>query len=322
MAKFTSVNNLPATGAEAVYRLKQTLVNASWSVKASSDGTTYNSTGDQITGTTSLAATNAWFRIQDPGTRREFVFQRTTNNTLWRIKFSESSKFTGGTPGVTQVPSATDEGVIFGSGTDASPTGAALFNTDATYRCHAIAFSDAVATNVYSFFFFTTDYPNSGNIRTRFFVDGLSPVNAADVSPLGIFLVNSSGAFSAGTLMSGTVLTWVWGWYKYGLSGAAFTNWKVWAIANIGTAYVPATTAGNGVGPDIYSGNELLLKLVGLYRASTDTNLMFKGFCQRLAYVTNFARSYPFTESITSNSYVLTSTDFAVPWEDNTAAQM
>ena len=62
-----------------------------------------------------------------------------TTNLLWRVKFSYSAGFTGGTPGATRVPSATDEGLYLGSGTDAAPTGTAMFAADAGYRFHCAA---------------------------------------------------------------------------------------------------------------------------------------------------------------------------------------
>lgn len=124
-------NSAPATWAVAIYEFKEQLKTAGWVVKSSSDGTTYNSTGDQITsgasGANGFDNASAWFRIQDPAALREFTFQRNSStgaNTSrnMRLKYSKSAKFTGGSPGATQTPSATDEQVMLGAGSDASPT--------------------------------------------------------------------------------------------------------------------------------------------------------------------------------------------------------
>jgi len=319
MAKFTSVNQTPATGAAAIFSLKQLLVSAGWVVKSSSNGTTYNSTGDQITLSTSLAATNAWFRIQDPGTQREFTFQRTTTNLLWRVKFSESAKFTGGTPGITQTPSATDEGVILGSGTDAAPTGVALFNTDNTYKCHSIAFSDVVSTNVYSFFFFTTDN-TTGTPRTRIFFDGLNNTNALDTSPVGIFINLTAGLVTSAVLSP--INTSTFAWSKYGLSGASFTNWHWTASTASGTVGpIPPTAANQSVSPNPFDSNEEYYLFAGLFRLQVDgaTNYGFKGIFQRLAFGGNFSRAYPDTANLTTDAYAWVDSTHVVPWENNTA---
>lgn len=130
----------PATGAVAMYELKELLKSAGWSVLSSSDGTTYNAAGDQISsgasGANGMANNSAWFRIRSPAGAGSvsFTFQRGTTNLAWRIKRSRAAGFTGGSPGATQTPSATDEGTMLGGGTDAAPTFNNLFTTDGTYR--------------------------------------------------------------------------------------------------------------------------------------------------------------------------------------------
>ena len=145
MAKVHKVNFTPATGAEAVFELKNVLTGSGWSVVSSSNGTTF-SAGDNITSSTSLAGSNRWFIVQEPTGvgGRQWCFQRTSDNATWRVKISPLNGFGGGTPSTTRVPSATDEGVILGAGTDASPTGAQLLPTDNTYKFHAISESTAV----------------------------------------------------------------------------------------------------------------------------------------------------------------------------------
>jgi len=143
MAYSFSTANTPATGAVAMYLLKTTLVTAGWSVVADSDGSTYNSGGGQVTtgaaGAGGLGNTNAWIRFQAPiigGNTREITIQRGTTNLLWRIKYSANANFTGGSPGVSQTASATDEVYMTGGGTDASPTFTSIFIADGGFRWH------------------------------------------------------------------------------------------------------------------------------------------------------------------------------------------
>ena len=205
-----SVNNTPATGTAAMYLVMTTLVAAGWTVKSSSDGTTYSSTGNQITsgntGTGGLGNNNSWFRIQAPlvgSQHREFTFQRPSINTGWRVKYSPTAGFTGGSPGATQTPTATDEQVIVGSGTDAAPVAATLFGTDAAYRFNVMAGDSTIG---YSFYWVgTTINSNSVNSLTSGFLldvmqSGSYP--SADPDPCVIYF-NTASVFTSGTLTYG-----------------------------------------------------------------------------------------------------------------------
>ena len=70
MAYTFLTNQTPATAAVAIYNLKTTFKAAGWTVPRSSDGTTYNNSGDQISAGTSGAGgmdnARAWFVIQEP----------------------------------------------------------------------------------------------------------------------------------------------------------------------------------------------------------------------------------------------------------------
>jgi hypothetical protein len=116
------------------YDLKTQLKLAGWVVKSSGDGLAlYSATTDIITvrgtGAGGMNA-NAWYRIQAPDGGIEIVMQFIAGSAsgsgtaaTQRGKYSAAAKFTGGSPSSTQVPSATDEGVFSGGGTDAVPTG-------------------------------------------------------------------------------------------------------------------------------------------------------------------------------------------------------
>lgn len=147
MAYSYSTNNTPATGSVTKYTFKELLKTAGWTVPSSSDGTTYNSSGDQITSGSSGAggyANNlAWFRVRMPskdGVTREFTFQRASGSDAnIRMKYSFSAGFTGGSPSATQTPSATDEQIVAGSGTDASPSFVQAFATNGAYKTNIVA---------------------------------------------------------------------------------------------------------------------------------------------------------------------------------------
>jgi hypothetical protein len=132
------------TGAVAMYGLKEVLKAAGWDVMSSSDGTTYNASGDQITsgaaGAGGMANSQAWFRIRSPDGVFEYVVQRGTTNLVWRIMMNRNvAPFTGGSPGATQTPSSTSEALLWGSGSHASPGFTQMFTTDSTYRFKACA---------------------------------------------------------------------------------------------------------------------------------------------------------------------------------------
>lgn len=150
MTRLFTINQTPATAAAAIHVLKTQLKSAGWTVTSSSDGYSYNASGDQITsggaGPGGMNNAKAWFAIQMPSSTRSFCFQRQTTigaNTsyLWRVKYSYDAAFTTGSPGILQVPGAANEKVLLGGGTDASPTFAALFaqSTDGAFRYNCCA---------------------------------------------------------------------------------------------------------------------------------------------------------------------------------------
>ena len=134
-----------ATAATALRWLKDKWVLNGAAVAKSGDATSYNSSGDQITtdsGAGSMANTGAWMTIGAPGSAYYLTIQAGTTTNA-RVLTSVAG-FSGGSPGASRVPTATDQQVInaIGAGTDASPTYSQLFGTDGTYRCYA-AFGDS-----------------------------------------------------------------------------------------------------------------------------------------------------------------------------------
>ncbi len=164
MSYIFDVNEVPATGAESIFRLKSLFKTAGWNIVSSSDGSTLNS-GDNITkattGANGMANNYAWFFVQSPSpVTRSFIFQRGTNNVSWRLKYSPKvGFFTTVSQSATQTPSATDEVIVMGAGTDASPSfNATFFTTDNSYRFHACA---GKAAENYTFYMFTNVFANT-----------------------------------------------------------------------------------------------------------------------------------------------------------------
>jgi hypothetical protein len=217
MAWQFSTNNTPATGAAAMYLLLTKLIAAGWVVKSSSDGTTYNSSGNQITGGGSgangLANNSAWFRVQDPGGLREYVAQRGTTNLVWRWTYSKSAHFVTGSPSATQVPSASDGQILNGGGTDGAPTFATMFGADASYRYSCAAQSAATMVNAVACYpFFALGWAIGGGANSQshgLISDVADPVtsvvfNSSDTDPVINYFATSSTNVYGGDISSGS----------------------------------------------------------------------------------------------------------------------
>lgn len=127
MAWHSSTNQSPATYTLGFYQLITVLLAAGWTKIKDSDGTTYSSSGTQVTGggtgANGLNNVKAWVNMKAPGSgNQQFVFQRgTAGDASWRITYSPAVGFTSGSPSATQVPSATDSQTCLGSGSDGTP---------------------------------------------------------------------------------------------------------------------------------------------------------------------------------------------------------
>jgi hypothetical protein len=142
MSFYAAVNQRRMTNGQAIFAIFQAFAAAGWLILGSGDGLLgYSGTdGSALTCAFPFAVagniwnTDAWFRVQSPpvnGQRREFVLQISSSysSIQMRMKYSPNptgaTGFVGGSPSATQVPSATDEVIVYGGGTDAAPT----FNT-------------------------------------------------------------------------------------------------------------------------------------------------------------------------------------------------
>lgn len=296
---------------QQVFYLKTQLVARGWVVKASSDATTYNATGDQITGFNSgangLANTNAWFRIQCPsmgGVTRELTFQRSTT-TNWRIKYSYSAGFTGGTPGITQTASATDEQILLGGGTDASPTYSSLFSGTNKYGFITCGDSNE-GYAFYSLLLGQQPLAYNSQISNFFAMDRISSgsISAGDVDGYVFYI-------TAGATLN-TSLT-PKGYYKKGLSGEAFTSFLIydWTIQS-------RTFATNTFGSNMSNNKCNVLPI--LYGRTT-APIGYKGFSHMIGVATMQWFSGTLLTSASLNDKIVAHT-FILPWDGVTTVYL
>ncbi len=277
MAKFSDTNFMSIGGssqtASVWFRIKAQAKLAGYTVPRSSDGLTYNSSGYQITvdatGPGGIRNHKSWFVLRDPAGRREFcvMFDIASGQQGIRFKFSELSRFTGGSPAALVTPSAADERIVFAGGTDAAPTFGTWMSTGTVYRTHVI-FNSTPIGGVYPICVFNTT--GSGQAAGQFIVEPMAPgsYDASDVSPLAMCCDAGSGLPVLG------------GWLGYG------TGSQTWA------------TFSAGDGP--YNGTMPVELLTGKdpngrpYYTASSGGVRMKGYGTTLA-AKGCARSYPAT---------------------------
>ena len=299
-------NSATLTGADTAFQLKTRLKLGGWTVMSSSDGTTYNSSGDQITTNTTGAGgmnnTNAWFRIRCPaisGITRELVFQRIGAATSFRIKYSYSAGFTGGTPGATRVPSAIDEGVFLGSGTDASPTGGNWQNGTGGQV------NIAVGDSAEGYSFYSTVWNSTPTCLHTMYMDLIDNLGS-DPDPY-VFYVQNSNITTASSWGTGTAC---FCWMGKGKSYETFTN-----VGGI-TPYVSSilvindSKAPGNFGVNPYTGND---NEFYIYYGKNSTS--FPGGIKGRSHLLRFcSSSRAFTNTLNTQTR-LCMNDFTLPWD-------
>jgi hypothetical protein len=343
MAKITDVNGVPTTGAAAIYKLKTTLKAAGWTVPRSSDGSTYNSSGDQIThagiGAGGMENGKAWFVIESPNGEHQWCFQRDlSDNAEWRVKVSSLDGFTGGSPGILETPYATDEQIMNGGGSDGSPTFGDLFTVDGGYRFNVIAQDAATGTGVeiYGFWAFAVEV-GIGDIETIIAHEPMDPDTFPELSSgtraapvIGdpdpcIYVCDFGGGIATKSI---TITT------TSGYWAAANSSWKHWHRMNYGDeawvvnqacAYKTAASAEilapygistTGMASNPYNGADDCLPICTGRPALYATEVGRKGFCNFLKMRT-INKNFPDTINITTDAMVYVG-DLLIPWEDNT----
>lgn len=317
---FVFSKTTPATGAAAMFDFKEQLKVAGWTVTRSSDGTTYNAAGDQITLATSgaggMANNSAWFVIQSPvgAGGQQFAIQRGTTNLVWKIKRSRTAGFTGGSPSATQMPSATDEFTILGGGTDASPTFTGMFSVDGgIYRWNV------GADNASPYGFWAASFPNGGGATpvtvTSMICDPLTSNEVTDADPN--WLVFSTTLTAALTFQqlgseSGSSIT-----YRNtsqiisaapGSSYAEFTGLNYCYYAGQSLIVIPFAEATNPI-----TGNDEAFPIIVARRAAVATP-GYKGITTLLRWI-GTARSTGDTLTISTTRDRIIINHVSLPWD-------
>lgn len=308
------VNKNPTSGGDLVFIIKTMLKAKGWTVPRSSDGTTYNSTGDQIThngsGAGGMSNNNAWFVIKAPNHNREFCFQG-NGDTGWRVKYSGGDGFTANQT-ATRVPSATDEAVMHGTGTDASPILSTMIDGGTLQRFYAIV---GGADEGYSFLFWYHKF-GQGGISNYIGMDAMQPdsYHSSDIDPVVVVMGSTNNSLS-GSNEFVAVSNQVRGWLRKGLSGSGFQP----LVAHHG-AYTTNSTI-NLVPGYPYPGQKEALSYVTYVRPlSLSAPAGVKGISTIFRWVTRM-RGYGFVLSTSPGAYdwiqwggTSETMYFCVPW--------
>lgn len=353
MAFFFDTNNQATIyGASLMFKLKEVMKLAGWTVMASSDGTTYNASGDQITtATTGAGGMNnslAWFRIRMPtlnSVTREFLFQRNStaeNATVisFRIKYSYSAGFTVGTPTITatSAPAATDQVFIFGSGADTAPLSTQVDGVTTVQLFQQISSTYHVcagdSSEGYMFYWVANpaggvqagySSPTSGMILEPM-LSGTYPTE--DVEPFIIHCAATLGApttkcFVFNGLSIGAAAdvsgTWTHGWMKKGLVGEAFKSL-------IGSVYmensiVPKAAGNQILGTNPYTTKDDLLPIPYARKTNTSVNTAsggpygWKGLGRHMYWLMSADRANGDTFTVSTTRDRIIYGDVSLPWD-------
>ncbi len=315
MAYQFSINNVSNSGAVIMWALEQLLVAAGWTKTQDSDGTTYSPVGARLThsgaGVNGLNNASAWFVLQAPAIgpcARSFCFQRgVASQAVWRIKYSRNAGFIGGAPGATQTPSAADELVLEGGGTDAAPTFETVMpNGGVAPRVHMVAGQAAENFNFVM-------WPMTNGATT--YVNGLLALCLDVLAPNSFSATDPDPAVIQSQHLGNGLMRdpWMWGGAAY-VQG--FTNSPVtWQGA--GFTYTTASFPGT----DPFTGKDALMPM--LYAKMDAAPKFYKGI-STLFYHASIVRTpmdtfnlvgvRDFVYEHTSNGVNLYNT-LAVPWD-------
>ena len=347
MTKYYSVNKEydAGEGDIAIYDLVNVLTASGWTIQSASNGTNF------AAGTTYWSSASwgnlAWVTVREPSGPggREWCFQRVTYDYNWRVKVSPYAGFSGGSPSATQVPSATDEGIIWGSGDDATPTGAQLFYTSNRFKFHAIAESTPVGpvgNQAYGFWSFHNLAGAMGDYGYGFI--GQEPLAVGSYPALTGSRVNTTSGEADpciyGCYYNGNA-NYAFGFFLHGFNedvntGAVFKYF--YKYQNASGSVVNAYDLG-GVGSSNYgwprfvnvhpcSGEDVNFPfMVGRYAGGTSqyytpvfTNVGLKGTCNFLK-IRGTNRSTGVPVNLSTDAYVYVG-DLVMPWPENIVPEL
>lgn len=312
---FVFSKTTPTTGAVAMFNLKELLKTAGWTVMSSSDGTTYNAGGDQISsgaaGANGMANNNAWFRIRSPAGAGavEYIFQRGTTNLVWRGKRSRTAGFTGGSPSATQTPSATDEGTFLGGGTDAAPTFAGFHTTDNTYRWNVGA--DNASPYGWWAGAFTT---GGGAIHAVLAHDPLTGTEPTDADQfMGIMACTGQSGYSNAHLTSEVQTATTRFCFSQAISAAPAAGFLLWSGCTLHNNIQNALVAPTGLPTNPITTKDEVFPIVWARRSALATP-GYKGVSTIMKW-TGTTRTTGDTLSVSSTRDRIIYGDVSLPWD-------
>jgi hypothetical protein len=207
-----SLASVEGDGSFHLYRLKERMKTAGWTVVASGDGLAAFSVGTDVltnenTGANGFDNPNAWITLQQAATgsapyagSRQFTFQRGTGSANlgieWRINYSPGGTANTGAASSTQAPAFTDDVFLAGGGTPASPSFTAIF----PFSASASVTSIAVGAAGENFSFYLTMIANASPtvIASIIFFDGVTQYVPTDTEPF--VMVAKLSDLSAGAI--------------------------------------------------------------------------------------------------------------------------
>lgn len=316
MAVLTTVST-PATGDAAMRTFLAQALAAGWTVPSSSDGLTYNASGNQITtdsGAGSFANAGAWARLQQPGGGREILVQRGSTSVLWRVLYSVAP-FSGGSPGATRCPTATNQQFLLGGGTDASPTYATLLGTNATYSW-LTSFDNASPYECWAAGLTSGTLAASSAIALL--AMEANSYDAADADPYAAIATSTSVLAVTAAIWQAhnTAYSNFHAWYRYNLVGAAWAGCAFGSIwfgqGNIGAE---STIVTSGLASSA-SSQELPLPIVAGFRHTVTGT---KGRVRGAKYVLGATGTIPNGTHLTdgSSSYWVRVGDLWLQWSSS-----
>lgn len=315
MAYTFSINNVFTLGSQVYWALEQALAAAGWTKTQDSDGTVYSAVGAQVThngvGVNGLNNVSAWFVMQAPavaGQQRSFSFQRGANAGAWRIKYSPAAGFIGGAPGPVQTPSAADERILAGGGTDALPTydGTNQPNGAATIRMHITAGQGPESYNfvLWSFTNGTTTYSAFGSLILDVLLPNSTPVG--DTDPAIVCISKLEGPLRTPTMWAAPANGWVQGFANSPLCwNGNGTQWQLGLPPGVdpftgSDQLTPVFYGKMDAPPKFYKGISTLFYGGTVRRASMDT------------YNLIGVRDFVYVETASGANVVIA---YAIPWD-------
>lgn len=246
----TVANATPASYAEYLYNLKTALLaSGGWTLHGSSNGTSFDITGgtDYWSSAANINHNKAWIRLRSLNSS-EIVFQ-TDASTGLRWKYSKGAQFSGGSPSATQVPSAADEVVVCGSGTDGSPGFDAVFGGSLGIQQVYVDGTSAPPM------FYSLGYNSGGGNPTHSIVCDVAANPESGDGELYVMWARSSVCMKSGTLCDPLSAGCPRSWLYAELGGSAgFVTTPMLAMADGSNAVIPNggnTSARTGKDPTL-----------------------------------------------------------------------